>query len=361
MGRILVLQPNPDQPWLDVLERANQSSFYHLPLYHELHEERGEGKAQLFVYIDGSYLIAIPLLLRPIEGGTAPEQNGNRWYDATSVYGHAGPISSHSVLPASVICNFSAQLKATLEGLRIVSVFSRLDPHKSQLELLGGLGRCKHEGYTVSIDLRLSPDAQRAQYRDNHRRNIDKLRRLGVRSFRDHDRVYLNQFIAIYYETMYRVNANRYYFFDTTYFERLLTSSYVHLFVCFHDGKVICGGLFTLYDGVIEYHLGATADEAQGLAPLKLLIDDVRSWAHQQGAHTFHLGGGVGARDDSLYHFKAGFTHRRHSFHTWRWTVLPDVYARMCRPEPYVRGGDEQPDLDPGYFPAYRDPSRVRG
>ena len=103
MRRMFVLRPNPEQPWLDVLGRANRSSFYHLPLYHELHEARGEGKAHLFVYSEGSEFIAIPLLLRPIEGRIAPEQNGNIWYDATSVYGHAGPISSHSVLPASVI------------------------------------------------------------------------------------------------------------------------------------------------------------------------------------------------------------------------------------------------------------------
>ena len=240
-----------------------------------------------------------------------------------------------------------------------MSVFSRLDPHKSRLELLGDLGQCKHEGYTVSIDLRLPLDTQRAQYRDSHKKDIDKLRRLGAHSFRDQDRNYVDEFIAIYYETMYRVDAKRYYYFDDTYFERLLSTPYVQLFLGCQNGKVICGGLFTLYDGVIEYHLGATANEAQRLAPLKLLIDDVRLWAHQQGAHTFHLGGGVGARNDGLFHFKAGFSHKRHSFHTWRWTVLPDVYAWLCRLEPYSRQDEEQQDFDSGYFPAYRDPNRV--
>ena len=229
--------------------------------------------------------------------------------------------------------NFKAELKATLEGLRIVSVFSRLDPHNSPLDLLDGLGRCKQEGYTVSLDLTLPPDAQRAQYRNNHKRDIDKLRRLGVTCFRDQDHAYLDEFIAIYHETMYRVNASDYYFFDRTYFANLVASPYAHLFVCCRNGKVICGGLFTLYDGIIEYHLGATADQAQGPAPLKLLIDEVRLWGVQQGARTFHLGGGVGARDDSLFHFKAGFSQQRHSFFTWRWVVLPDVYARLCNRE----------------------------
>ena len=247
--------------------------------------------------------------------------------------------------------NFSAELKATLEGLRIVSVFSRLDPHSSQLELLDGLGRCKHEGYTVSIDLRLSPDAQRAQYRNNHKRDIDKLRRLGVTCFRDQDRAYLDEFIAIYHETMYRVNASDYYFFDRTYFANLVASPYAHLFVCCHNGKVICGGLFTLYDGIIEYHLGATADQAQGPAPLKLLIDEVRLWGVQQGARTFHLGGGVGARNDSLFHFKAGFSQQRHSFFTWRWVVLPDVYARMCNREQPWHSEAAVEDLAPNSFP----------
>ena len=64
MGRMLVLRPDPDEPWLDMLKRANRTSFHHLPFYHQLHEDRGEGKAHLFVYMDGSDTIAIPLLLR---------------------------------------------------------------------------------------------------------------------------------------------------------------------------------------------------------------------------------------------------------------------------------------------------------
>ena len=45
-------------------------------------------------------------------------------------------------------------------------------------------------------------------------------------------------------------------------------------------------------------------------------LDTVRLWANKIGAHhVFHLGGGVGAEKDSLFHDKAGLSH--HQFRTY--------------------------------------------
>lgn len=89
---------------MDVLKQSYQYDFYHLPQYHALAEEQGESKANLFVYREGAFLVAIPLLLRPI--GEMPCHHtrvGEGWHDATCVYGYAGPIASHSDMPKSVL------------------------------------------------------------------------------------------------------------------------------------------------------------------------------------------------------------------------------------------------------------------
>ncbi len=349
--RFLVLGCAQEREWTAVLSRVAQHDFYHLPAYHRLAEERGEGAAHLFAYQEGVHTIALPLLLRPIE-----TRDGAAWNDATSVYGYAGPLASHAAMPRRVVRAFQRALVNALTARRVVSVFSRLHPLMPHDGLLAGLGDCRPEGRTVSIDLTLPPDAQWAEYRGSLKTRINKLRRAGLVCRRDDDLRHLPEFIDIYYQTMRRVNAHRSYFFEPDYFRRLADGlgPALHLFLVTLDDVVVAGGLFTMFDGIVQYHLGGTSDGFLKLGPVSLLFDTVRLWAHAAGARVVHLGGGVGSRKDSLLHFKAGFSNRRHVFPTWRWVVEPHAYRELC--DRIARR-----NLDhglrwafPDYFPQYR-------
>ena len=352
--RFFVLQTAHSQEWRDVLERVAQHDFYHLPEYHHLAEERGEGTALLFAYRHGEHTIALPLLLRPIA-----ESGGEPWCDATSVYGYAGPVASHAAIPPAVVRNFHEALKAALIERRVVTVFSRLHPLISQNEILTGLGDWRPEGETVSIDLTLSPDQQRTQYRAAFKTRINKQRREGLACVRDGEKRHMSEFTAIYHQTMRRVNAHDSYFFEPEYFTRLASclGPSLQLFVATMNGAVIAGGLFTICDGIVQYHLGGTSDESLKLAPMPLLIDGARLWANEQGARTFHLGGGVGSKMDSLFHFKAGFSDRRHTFPTWRWVIEPDAYRALCdrSARRNFEMGAQWTSTD--FFPQYRCPT----
>jgi hypothetical protein len=359
MSGLYVLKTEQRAEWSDVLAQSFQHDFHHLPAYHVLAEERGEGEAHLFVYHEGDYCVGVPLLLRPI--GTVPchSRLGEDCWDATCVYGYAGPVASHRDIPAVVLGNFQAALRQTLLERQAVTVFSRLNPLIPQRELLNGQGEYIPTGQTVSIDLTLPVEVQRARYRKDYKRQINRLKRLGVICVHDQDRVYLNKFVDIYHETMRRVEASDNYFFDSAYFERLLSvlGSSAHLFVCLLDSEVICAGLFTLCDGIVQAHLAGSRSEYYDLSPTKLLFDTVRLWANENGAHTLHLGGGVGAKEDALFYFKAGFSDRTHEFAVWRWVLLPDVYDRLCQEKSEWSQGRGLDLVSAEYFPAYRCPS----
>ena len=64
---------------------------------------------------------------------------------------------------------------------------------------------------------------------------------------------------------------------------------------------------------------------------MKLLFDAVRLWANEHDARVLHLGGGVGNRGDSLFHFKAGFSKIRHQFSVWRWVLSPHINASLVQ------------------------------
>jgi hypothetical protein len=338
--------------WEAVLADVVQHDFHHLVGYHRLAEYHGEGTARLFSYRSGRYLVAIPLLLRPID---AADPEGPQ--DATSVYGYAGPVSSHVNVPREVVRDFEEALREELVSQKVVAVFSRLHPLIRQSDLLADVGEIRPTGPTVSVDLTLPAEEQWAGYSKGTRRLIRRALDAGVVCVHDETHDWLAEWAQAYGETMRRVGASGAYSYDLAYFERMAAElgSAMHLFVALVDGRMAAGGLFTRCDGIVQAHLGAMRAEYVALSPVRLVDDTARRWAAESGARVFHLGGGVGGREDSLFQYKAGFSDRRHLQSTWRWIVDGGLYEQLTKERPGAQGpGGHQPD---DYFPAYRRPN----
>lgn len=359
------LTTNQREEWTRTVRRAKQYDFYYLPEYHALAERRGEGEARLFVYEQAGYTIALPLIIRTLADLPGIAAWANTWHDATSVYGYSGPLCSHADIPRALVDDFQRALTRALQELQVVSVFSRLHPLlPAQATLLDGLGEHQFGGATVSINLLATPAEQRADYHGTIRNRINRLARSSVTCALDIEQRHLPEFVALYYETMRRVGAEQSYFFDPTYFYELAQSlgPMLKLFIVkTSDGCVISGGLFTLCDGFVQYHLGGTRDAALKLSPTVLTFETVRHWAHQNGAHTFHLGGGVGGKSDSLFQFKAHFSRQRHEFVTWRWIVAAKAYGDVSLQKQLWNSERGLRGISASFFPAYRCPAEPDG
>lgn len=342
--------------WLATLKCARLHDFYHLPQYHRVAEQRGEGMAHLFVYAEGEYMIALPLLLRPVD---ATQPDG--WMDATSVYGYGGPIASHEELPAAIVLGFQADLAAALKERAVVTVFSRLHPIISHGNFLAGIGDCPVDGTTLSIDLTLSEEEQQARYSKSCRSSIRKLHKSGFVGVHDRERRHLPEFVDIYRESMRRVGALGSYFFDQSYFDLLARElgDTLHLFLAMKDGEIAAAILCTICGGIVQDHLGGTRSKFLPYSPDRLVVDSARAWAKEAGAHTYHLGGGVGAQIDSVFKFKTGFTRRSHAFSTFRWVLRPDVYDELCASAARSKQAAGMEMVSARYFPAYRCPARA--
>jgi len=355
MSGMIVLGADESTEWLSVLDRSAQYDFYHLPQYQTMTQQSEGGAPHLFAHTEGDYVVAVPLILREVGTVSGLAECGVGHRDATSAYGYMGPVSSHADVPLAIVRNFHAALEQQMRERAVIAVFSRLNPLIPQMHLLEGTGETTVVGQTISMDLTLPPALQYAAYRKNHKHGINKLKRHGVSCLHDGGWAHLSDFLDMYYETMRRVGASDEYFYDPEYFDRLPSlEPYVHLFICHFQDQAICGGLFTLCNGIVEFHLGATRSDFVELSPSKLLFDVVRIWASEQGAHTFHLGGGTGKPMDSLFHFKAGFSDRRHDFAIWRWTPRPDVYGMLCKERARWNAANQLRALSAGFYPAYR-------
>jgi hypothetical protein len=335
----------PESPlWTTVLESV-EHDVYHLPAYAELAARTDGGRARAFVAEDDGCRFLVPLILRPVGRGAV---------DAISPYGYPSPVWPGAA-PARFLDAAIAAFVDALGSEHIVSAFIRLHPILTvALTPFTAFGEVVAGAETVVLDLTQTPESSWRDTRENHRRSIRRAERAGFAARCDGAWERFDDFLRAYRETMTRVEAASYYFFPDSYYAdlRRALGERLHLLLVERQGRVAAAALFTECCGIVQYHLGGTRDEFLAHAPMKLLFHFARSWFKDRGARLLHLGGGVASRDDSLFHFKAGFSSRRARFHSWRLITAPDTYGELvadwrneCGREP--RGA---------FFPAYREP-----
>lgn len=326
--------------WQARIDEIGHYDFYQLPAFIAQEASLLHGKAQAFYYQKEGVEAILPLILRDVPG-----QEG-KWQDALSPYGYPGLILTQDKGPA----NFEKVLTAYHQFAKeagVVATFVRLHPLHNQILLPEQPGiQQTFRGKTYSINLREGKEVIRANYSSNHRRNLKKLRKLGYQVVFDAWE-HLPAWQEIYVATMDRLGAGTYYKFDLAYFQNLEEQLNCRLVtVMGPEGDIACGGIFTYYADTIQYHLGGTAASHLAIAPSKLMFDAVMEASAEQAQwKSLHLGGGVGAKEDSLARFKKGFANREHWFRTLEMIHHKEVYQNLS-------AGKE----DTGFFPLYRKP-----
>jgi hypothetical protein len=359
----LLIPSNP--AWDDHLAVAKRD-IYHLAGYHAYAEGSGEGEPMLIIVGDRRQGLAWPYLLRRVDAieGLA----GADATDVTSVYGYPGPVAWGCQPGDSFLAEAWQEILEVWRQQHVVSAFTRFHPLLGNAAIVVDLAPpvdCAGMplppplvpgGHTVSIDCRLDDVAARRGYAKVLRQEIDAARRAGLVTEVDEDWLEIETFTRLYGETMERNGAGAEYKLRLSDVRRLREAlgGRLHLLVTrWHDAAgAAC--LFTELDGIVQAHLAGTNEDLRHLSPLKVLLDDARSWARSRGNHVLHLGGGRAGKEDSLFAFKARFSPTRslHAFHTGRWILEPRLYQKLVATRWRSVGACES--TGDGYFPAYR-------
>jgi len=326
--------------WEDFLADVPHD-FYHLPAYVALCAAQENGEPCALYVRDAGRAMLLPLVVRPIPGGGR---------DAASPYGYPGPLLSGPEDPLFLYDAFVAGAQM-LWAEQMVSLFVRFHPLLNDSPP-DGMGTVVQHGETVSIDLTLEPEALWRQTMSGHRNEINRALKAGHKAFFDDTWEHYGAFKRLYGGTMERRNAAEHYRFDDVYFDGLRAALGEKLHLCVVDigGAVAAAGLFVETCGIVQYHLSGSDDAFARESPAKLMIHFVRDWAKARGDIRMHLGGGVGAADDSLLRFKAGFSPLRRPFYTLRIVLLEDEYERLVA----ARDPSLHPALPSDFFPLYR-------
>lgn len=105
-------------------------------------------------------------------------------------------------------------------------------------------------------------------------------------------------------------DATEYYYFDNDFYDSVLHDLKYNMlfFYAVFEGKITSIAMILFGDDFMHYHLSASDREFQRLASNNLLLYEATYWGSQNGYKKFHLGGGVGSQEDSLYSFKKRFS-----------------------------------------------------
>jgi len=343
----------PDHPeWSHALETCLHD-MYHLPGFASVEAEWEGAQPEAFIVQADEGTMLLPLLVRPTPSGAG--------LDAVTPYGYSGPAFSPGATPdfrGEALAAFDASARD--QGL--VSTFMRLhpllEPSIAPTLIEAGLDwREVSHGETVTLPLTLEPAAWLAALGKSLRYDIRRLHRLGYTFELDTEAAW-SAFPSIYQETMERIDAGGRYHYTDQYlgkFRDALGDSIHCALVRAPEGAPAAAGLFSHVGSTVQYHLSGTRGEFQKDGPTKLLLAEMRDHAHAAGAREFHLGGGEGSSDDSLFRFKARFGGRTQTFRTVR--AVHDRGAFRAECQAWLSRTGAQTLDDVSFFPPYRAPA----
>jgi hypothetical protein len=340
--------------WLEVLNKIPHD-IYHLPGYVNLDAERTQTIPEAFLLEDGDKIFFAPYLLRSCADIYSLKQENI--YDVISPYGYPGILISSASNNSPEFLDFALQqFCQNLKQRGVCSAFLRLHPILGEnINNTFKLNYFQSNGKTVSIDLTLDEGQIWAKTRKGHQSTINKCMRLGLTAKVVSFSEYIDEFIAIYKETMDRVAAQNIYYFSRDYFEGLLRlGNKIHLGIVESEQEIVCSCIFFESCGIVQAHLGGTKTEFLKQSPFNLLLHYVRLWAKERGNQYLHIGGGVGGQKDNLYTFKSGFSKQRHDFFTLRTVVDSNMYNDLLHFRAKTINKSVEDLKTSTFFPAYR-------
>ena len=312
--------------WNEYLEEFPVSGrdIYFYEEYVKLYENE-ECMALCAVCEEDRKLLLMPFLQRKI----------GAWYDFETAYGYGGPISNISdrlwwakafggmkqhFAEHSYVCGFTR--------------FHHLLGNAVLYEYTGNEENVIYDRQTVVVDTsQTEQNIWMSQISSKNRNMVRKAEKNELIYKSEFDFESLEEFKVLYRETMKRLQADSFYFFDSTYFEKFIYNLKDKAFLgtVRKDGKLVCGALFMYSDYFGHYHLEGSDHDYCGLGANNYLLWKAACEMHRMGIREFHLGGGTEASpQNSLFKFKKAFSSNVREFFIGKDVFNKSVYYELC-------------------------------
>lgn len=332
--------------WASIVYSFKNIDVYYLPEYAEAFKKNGDGEPILIHYVNDNVEVINVVVKRDISKISKFKTviEPNKIFDFTTPYGYGGILFKKNYLKKEKIA-FLNEYMIFCKNQNIVTEFIRFHPILKNHNNLRKLIEISNIGPTVWIK---TDDFNQTwtNFTSKNRNVIRKSQKNGVKIYWGLSNELLDIFQKLYFETMDKDKADQYYYFSEAFFESLITDlKYKMLFFyAIYEGKIISISSVLFHQKFLHYHLSASDVNYRHLGPTNLLLSEVARYASENGMKTFHLGGGLGGKQDNLYNFKKSFSKLDDcSFKVGKLVFNKELYEELIDG---IDNGD--------YFPLYR-------
>ena len=210
---------------------------------------------------------------------------------------------------------------------------------------------------TVYLDLTKNEGTLLKEMNKKTRNLIRKAQKKGIQISISENKEDLKEFTKLYTKTMKRANASSKYFFPLKFFTNTFKylKNNAKLFVAKYNGKIIASSIFLHKQDLLHYHFSGSDENYLNLAPNNLLLWEAAKWGKRMGCTKFHLGGGLSDNyDDSLFHFKSGFSNTLSKFYTVNVIHNNNVYKTLNILKNESKLKKDGVPINGNFFPKYR-------
>lgn len=307
-----ILSLNDAKTWNNYLQRfpLDQQDIYFTPEYYKLYEHNEEETAFCFVFEKDEHLALFPFIKKEIN--SLGYDLDRKYYDIKGAYGYNGILSNTT--DKKILLEFHNVFTEYCIENNIIASFIRFHPILKNETLSSSKDTLIKDRDVVAIDLTKDYSLiWNSAYSAKSRNMIRKANKLGHKiqilsnpSIKD-----IDNFIEVYHSSMDAVNAEKFYYFNRSYFINTFNylNKYSYLFnVLNEEGAVICSSIFYHFGNYFHYHLSGRNHLADNSVN-NFLIDRAVDFAKKNGAKFLHLGGGrTSSEDDTLFLFKKSFS-----------------------------------------------------
>ena len=326
--RCWVIDTQKKGDWKELMERFPQCrrDIYFTPEYTELSRLNGDGDIRCFCFEEGNHVGIYPFIINEIKG----YEFGRSYFDIETPYGYGGPVLSSD--DAAVAERFEESFLNFCAESSIVAEFIRFHPLIKNNGIFKNAINVQHNRFTVQLPLDTDIQAiWNNEICSKNRNMIRKAQSAGI-EVRPLGTDQFDIFVKIYLNTMKKLGAEDYYFFNEDYFNGLksIISERGIILGAYLDGRVIACSAFFYYENYFHYHLSGSDEKYLKLAPNNLLLYKAIEAGLEKGCTIFHFGGGrTEAPDDSLLKFKKSFSRHTGDFYTGKRILNKEIYSSL--------------------------------
>lgn len=309
--------------YINELPKEKQDVFY-TRQYCKMSELIEGGEAQLFVYEKGGNVALYPFIRHIVDY----KAGNSLFYDIETAYGYGGPVIKKEDYDferafETVFLKYCQQENIIAEFIRFHPLIGNETIFKENIEVL-------HNRMTVWIDLEKSEDEiWMCDISTQNRNTIRKCIKSGleVEVSEDYD-----EFFEIYNQTMNRVGAKDFYYFDKKYYDEIKNHSCCVLMHVKKNSETLAAAIFMKYGDYFHYHLSGSRQEYLNYAPNNILLWEAIKYAKRIGCKKMFLGGGLSdSLEDSLFRFKKKFSSVCKDFYIGKRVHNQKVYKELIQ------------------------------